>query len=87
MKKINFTTAPAVCSTSIDIEIDDNGKISFVRFNGGCHGSLQAVSALVRGKTPAEAAGIIRGIKCGSKNTSCPDQLAEALTGIISEKK
>lgn len=44
MKKINFTTAPAVCSTSIDIEIDDNGKISFVRFNGGCHGSLQAVS-------------------------------------------
>lgn len=87
MKKINFTTSPEVCSNFIDIEIDDHGNISSVRFNGGCPGSLQAVAALVQGKTPAEAAKIIRGIRCGSKNTSCPDQLALALIGSISEKK
>ncbi|MBE6355932.1 MAG: TIGR03905 family TSCPD domain-containing protein [Lentisphaerae bacterium] len=87
MKKFNFTTSPEVCSTSIDVEIGDSGKITFVRFNGGCHGSLQAVSALVKGKTPEEAAGIIRGILCGNKNTSCPDQLAIALESLIPEKK
>ena len=79
MKKFNYITAPEVCSESIDIEMDDNGKISFVRFNGGCPGSLTAVAALVRNKTPQEAIRIIEGITCGYKTTSCPDQLAKAL--------
>ena len=82
MKKFNFITAPEVCSNSIDIEINDDGKISFVRFNGGCPGSLSAVAALVRNKTPQEAIRIISGITCGNKNTSCPDQLAKALKKI-----
>ena len=82
MKKLNYITDAAVCSESIDIEINDDGKISFVRFNGGCPGALTAVAALVINKTPGEAADIISGIKCGSKNTSCPDQLAQALIKI-----
>ena len=83
MKKFNYITCDAVCSDSIDIEIDDSGKISFVRFNGGCPGSLTAVSALVKGKYPLEAIEILNGIICGSKTTSCPDQLAKALTQIL----
>ena len=82
MKKFNYITDGTVCSESIDIEINDDGKISFVRFNGGCPGSLTAVAALVFNKTPQEAADILNGIKCGEKNTSCPDQLARALKKI-----
>lgn len=83
MKKINFTTSPMVCSSSIDIELNDEGKITFVRFNGGCPGSLSAVSALVKGKTPKEAHALLAGIRCGNKSTSCPDQLAKALKKLF----
>lgn len=83
MKKINYITCDAVCSESIDITLDDSGKIAFIRFNGGCPGSLTAVAALTKGKTPAEAIKILSGITCGSKNTSCPDQLAQALSRLL----
>ena len=82
MKKFNVPASPEVCSQSIDIEIGDDGKISSVRFNGGCPGSLTAVAVLVKGKTPAQAAELLSGIPCGSKKTSCPDQLARALKHI-----
>ena len=83
MKKINFITSEQICSQSIDIELNDNGKISFVRFNGGCPGSLTAVAALVKNKTPQEAISILDGITCGGKSTSCPDQLAQALKTLV----
>ena len=86
MKKFNYITSPEVCSSSIDIEIGDNNRITAVRFNGGCPGSLTAVAALVKGKTPEEAVKIISGITCGSKRTSCPDQLARALKKFCSRK-
>ena len=87
MKKFNFTTAPEVCSQSIDIEIGDDGKISSVRFNGGCPGSLTAVAALTGDKTPQEAIKILDGIRCGGKKTSCPDQLAQALKKLCHSRK
>ncbi len=83
MKKFNFITDDCVCSQSIDIAVDDAGKIQSVKFNGGCPGSLAAVAALVKGKTPPEASGILSGITCGCKNTSCPDQLAKALKKLF----
>ena len=79
MKKFNFITDDSVCSQSIDIVIDDNGKIQSVKFNGGCPGSLTAVAALVKNQTPEEAAKKLSGITCGCKSTSCPDQLSQAL--------
>ena len=82
MKNFRFPTLPEVCSQSIDVEIGDDGKIASVRFNGGCPGSLTAVSILVKGKTPAQAAELLSGIPCGGKKTSCPDQLARALKQI-----
>ena len=66
------------CSRVIHFNIE-NGKISNVSFEGGCNGNLQGISRLVEGMEPAEAIRRLRGIRCGMKSTSCPDQLATAL--------
>lgn len=71
-----------VCSRLIDITVDDEGIITDVCFTGGCHGNLRGIGALVRGCRPADVAARLEGIKCGSKGTSCPDQLAKALKQI-----
>ena len=73
-----------VCSSMIDIELKD-GVIDSVAFTGGCNGNLQGISALVKGMTPQEALGRLKGIRCGFKSTSCPDQLACALESMIAE--
>ena len=70
-----------VCSTSIDIEVED-GVIKFVEFFGGCNGNLQGISALVEGMKVDDAISRLKGIRCGFKTTSCPDQLARALEQI-----
>lgn len=72
------------CSTSIDVELKD-GVIDSVRFTGGCNGNLQGISALVKGMKPEEAISRLKGIRCGFKPTSCPDQLAHALEEMIAK--
>lgn len=72
------------CSTSIDVELKD-GVIDSVRFTGGCNGNLQGISALVKGMKPEEAISRLKGIRCGFKPTSCPDQLAHALEEMIAQ--
>lgn len=70
------------CSRMIEIETAADGTISDIRFMGGCHGNLQGIAALAAGHTPAELINRLKGIKCGNKSTSCPDQLARALEQI-----
>lgn len=72
------------CSTAIDVELKD-GVIDSVQFTGGCNGNLQGISALVKGMTPEEAISRLKGIRCGFKSTSCPDQLAHALEEMIAQ--
>ena len=72
------------CSTSIDVELKD-GVIDSVKFTGGCNGNLQVISALVKGMKPEEAISRLKGIRCGFKPTSCPDQLAHALEEMIAQ--
>lgn len=72
------------CSTSIDVELKD-GVIDSVKFTGGCNGNLQGISALVKGMKPEEAISRLKGIRCGFKPTSCPDQLARALEEMIAQ--
>ena len=72
------------CSTAIDIEVSD-GIIESVKFTGGCNGNLQGISALVKGMKPEEAISRLKGIRCGFKPTSCPDQLAHALEEMIAK--
>ena len=66
------------CSRAITFDLED-GKISNVEFQGGCNGNLKGVAALVEGMEAAEAIKRLKGITCGFKSTSCPDQLSKAL--------
>ena len=66
------------CSTAIDIDVTD-GVINSVTFLGGCNGNLKGISSLVAGMKVDDAIERLKGIKCGFKSTSCPDQLAKAL--------
>lgn len=70
-----------VCSSAIDIEVDDD-VIRSVKFTGGCNGNLQGISRLVEGMKVEDAISRLKGIRCGFKNTSCPDQLAQALESL-----
>lgn len=79
---MTYTYVPqGTCSKLIEIEIE-NGVIADVRFTGGCHGNLQGISALVKGMKPCDVKARLEGIRCGMKATSCPDQLAKALSEI-----
>lgn len=72
------------CSSYIDIELDGD-IIRSVSFFGGCHGNLQGISKLVEGMKAEDAINRLKGIKCGFKPTSCPDQLALALESMINK--
>lgn len=69
------------CSTMIDLEVDGD-IIKSVAFTGGCNGNLKGICSLVCGMKVDDAIEKLQGIKCGFKNTSCPDQLAKALIQI-----
>ena len=73
-----------VCSNTIDVQVED-GVIKSVKFTGGCNGNLQGISRLVAGMKVEDAIDRLKGIKCGFKSTSCPDQLACALQEIIGD--
>ena len=67
-----------VCASKILFEINDN-IVSNIRFIGGCSGNTQGVSLLAEGMPVDEVISRLKGVKCGMKPTSCPDQLATAL--------
>ena len=66
------------CSREINFDVVD-GKLTNVSFLGGCNGNLQGISKLVEGMDIDEVIARVEGIKCGARQTSCPDQLAKAL--------
>lgn len=74
-------TPRGVCARAFQIEVED-GKVQSVRVQGGCSGNLQGVAALLKGMPVEEAIQRMEGIRCGTKQTSCPDQLAQALKTI-----
>ena len=76
-KHIEYKTS-GTCSRAIILDVEDD-IITSCKFVGGCAGNTQGVSALVKGMTVEEAISRLEGIRCGFKNTSCPDQLAKAL--------
>lgn len=67
-----------VCSSQIDFDVE-NGVLKNVNFHGGCNGNLQGIGNLVEGMKVDEVIEKLKGVKCGYKKTSCPDQLAKAL--------
>ena len=76
---MTYTYKPrGVCARDITIDID-GGVIRSVAFNGGCAGNLTGISRLVEGMRAEDVVAKFKGTRCGSKATSCPDQLALAL--------
>ena len=71
------------CSRKIDFDIED-GKLHNVQFQGGCDGNLKAIGKLLEGADARLAAETLRGNTCGKRPTSCADQLARAIDGVLS---
>jgi uncharacterized protein (TIGR03905 family) len=80
--KISYKTSGCCCQ-QINLEIDENNIIKDVEFIGGCAGNLIGIRSLVIGKKADEVAKILKGITCGTKSTSCPDQLSRAIKSNI----
>ena len=75
--KIRYVTK-GTCARAINLEVED-GIVKSVEFEGGCNGNTQGISKLVEGMEVSEVISRLEGTTCGMKNTSCPDQLAQAL--------
>ena len=76
-QRIEFKTQ-GTCSRMIILEVEDD-IVTDCTFVGGCAGNTKGVASLVKGMHRKEVIERLKGIKCGFKNTSCPDQLARAL--------
>ena len=81
--KIEYKTH-GTCSRMITVEVED-GVITDCVFTGGCSGNTQGVASLVKGMKVEDAIAKMKGIKCGFKDTSCPDQLANALIKLTNQ--
>lgn len=75
-----------VCSKLMQIRIKDN-IILDAEFVGGCAGNLSGIAMLIRGMNIEEVIKRTSGLPCGSKPTSCPDQLSKALSAYLTEKQ
>ena len=71
-----------VCARLIHVEINENNEIAEAYFVAGCSGNTQGVCSLAKGMKVEEVIGRLKGIRCGNKSTSCPDQLAKMLEEI-----
>jgi uncharacterized protein (TIGR03905 family) len=84
---MDFTFTPrGVCSKKIEFSMDGD-TIGKVKFTGGCHGNLQGIAALAEGMKAEDFIARCKGICCGYKSTSCPDQFAHALEQALEEMK
>lgn len=84
MKKIFETHG--TCAKAIALDVDEQtGVINEVQFIGGCMGNTIGIASLVRGQKAEDVISRLSGIRCGMKNTSCPDQLAQALREITTK--
>ena len=81
--KFNYRTQ-GTCSRNISFELED-GVVTNISFEGGCNGNLKGISALAEGKKAQEVIETLSGIRCGFKSTSCPDQLAKALSEALNK--
>ena len=74
------------CSRKITLDVDNNDKLSYVKFDGGCPGNTQGVAKLCIGRAVDEIIDLLGGAQCRG-GTSCPDQLAQALKQYKDTKK
>ena len=82
-KHIEYKTS-GTCSRMVVVDVED-GIVTDCSFVGGCSGNTAGVASLVKGMNAEEAIKSLKGIKCGFKPTSCPDQLAKAIEEALGE--
>ena len=73
------------CSSAVDIDVDAEGIVRNVKFVGGCPGNTAGIALLARGRPAKELVAMLKGVRCGTKPTSCPDQLARHLEEILAQ--
>ncbi len=83
MSKTSVYYPQGVCSRMYEITVGDDGILEDIRIEGGCNGNLKGLRQLMVGRPIAEVAGLLEGVQCGSKGTSCPDQIAKALRQMM----
>ena len=79
--KFSYKTK-GVCSNTIQFEIENN-ILTNVSYQGGCHGNLQGIARASEGQTVQRICEMFKGIRCGYKPTSCPDQLSVAVSAAL----
>lgn len=84
MKEFTYRTK-GTCSRAIELRIRDDGIVEDVRIVGGCQGNTRGLTALAVGRPAKELVELLRGIDCNGRGTSCPDQLARAITAALEE--
>ena len=84
MKETIYETK-GTCSRAIRVVLDEQHYITECALAGGCNGNTQGIAALVKGQRAEDVIGRLRGLRCGNRATSCPDQLAEALEQALAE--
>lgn len=84
MKTTDFKTK-GTCSRNIHVEIDDDNIIRNIIFDGGCNGNTKGVAKLAIGRPAKEVADLLRNTMCGTRGTSCPDQLSKAIDAMLLE--
>ena len=85
-KEFSFPNS-GTCSKQTNFVLNDDHTIESLEVIGGCNGNLKGICSLVRGMKATDAIERMRGIRCGFKATSCPDQLAKALTIALAEEE
>lgn len=81
---MNRYLTKGTCSKQIDFELED-GIITSLKFYGGCNGNLKGISKILIGMKAEEVIANFKGITCGFRDTSCPDQLARALEEALQQ--
>ncbi|MDR2422445.1 MAG: TIGR03905 family TSCPD domain-containing protein [Deltaproteobacteria bacterium] len=84
---MEYSSQPkGVCPKHMSFKLDD-GKISDIKFVGGCPGNLSAVALLSEGRSALEVAKTLKGVKCGQRKTSCPAELSKAIMAALKDSK
>ena len=87
MSTTHFEFTPGgVCSRKMIFEIDGD-TVQDMKVIGGCNGNLKGIAALIKGRKLDDVINALEGIRCGMKNTSCPDQIAKALKKYETESE
>ena len=74
-----------ICAQEMIVDVDEQGVIQDLRIVGGCDGNLKGLSSLLKGMKVEDAMERLKGISCGPRPTSCPDQLARGLEQILAK--